>query len=805
MKVSLSWLKNYIPLETPAAELAEALTMAGLEVDSVRERYDYLDTVSVARIARVDPHPNAEKLRVCLIDTLKGGTAVVCGAPNVAPGMLVPWAAPGTELPNGTVIAENVIRGEASAGMLCSEAELGLGLDRSGIMALAADLEVGTPLAKALKLADAVIEIDLTPNRPDCLSILGIAREIAAIQGRRMTCPDTTLKDGAQSIDAQTSVTIEAPDHCPRYAARLVENVTIAPSPFWLQDRLLSVGLRPINNIVDITNFVLLEMGQPLHAFDFDRLAQHRIVVRTAEPGETFVTLDNKERSLDADMLMICDGEKPVAVAGVMGGLNSEIAPTTRRVLIESAYFNPRSIRKTSKKLGLVTDASFRFERGVDPEGVVAAVNRAAQMMVEIGGGHLVEGIVDEYPNRQRAVHLDLSVQRTNRLLGTRLERQAVAALLRTIDFDVAEGENEDALIVTPPSFRVDVTRPEDLMEEVARLYGYQKIETSFPAMPAEGTVPLPALQLRQRVKQAMSGLGFYETITYSFVHRESADRLRLPPGDPRRQALPILNPLTEDQAVMRTSLVPGMLATMAHNHSQGIRNLKLFETGKIFIAGPEGELPLEIESLIGLWSGARRPGSWQQKEVPCDFYDIKGIAEALLKMLKIDGVQFSATPPGQCGYTRPGRSAEIIAGAEPIGRVGEIHPQVLDNYALKQTGCLFEVRLDRLAELIPPKLLARPTPRFPAVMRDITIIVERRLEAQRVLNAVAAMDQPLVEAAWLFDVFEGQPIPPGKKSVSFRLTYRAADRTLSDEEVNALHGTIGAELIRTFKADLPA
>ena len=805
MKVSISWLKNYVPIDMDVADLAEALTMAGLEVDSVHNRYECLNTVLVARIETVAPHTNADKLTIVRINSGDSTAQVVCGAPNVAPDMLVPWATPGTELPDGTVIEKSAIRGEVSEGMLCSEAELGLGLDQSGIANLDKRLNPGTPLPDALALEDMVIEIDLTPNRPDCLSLIGVAREIAAIQNCRITYPDIELADSGNSIADQTSITIDAPDHCPRYVARLVRDVKIEPSPFWLQDRLLSVGHRPINNIVDITNFVLLEMGQPLHAFDFDQLEENRIVVRTASQGETFVTLDNTERTLDDEMLMICDGKKPVAVAGVMGGLNSEIENDTRNVLIESAYFSPPSVRRTSKKLGLSTDASYRFERGNDPDGVIRAADRAAQLMVEVAGGTLVDGIIDEYPNQQPTTTIELSSADTNRLLGTSFNADEIASLLKSVDFDVTTGKTDETLVVTAPTFRVDVSRPEDLMEEVARLSGYDKIQTTYPPIPAEGTNSVPALQLRMRIKQFMSGSGFNEAVTYSFINKHFPDQLRLPEDDYRRRALPILNPLTEDQAVMRTSLVPGILSTMAHNISVGTKYLKLFEIGKVFIARGTSELPQEIEMLTALWSGPRTPADWENKETASDFYDIKGVAEALQYHLKVDNLQYTATEPDSCRYTRPGYSADIVAGGEVIGLMGEIHPEVLVNFDIKQTAFFFEIRLDELEKLIPDEIEAQALPRYPAVSRDITLIVDKAIEARRLLDAVVEVDDPWIESTILFDVFTGGRIPEGKKSVSFRLVYRSGSRTLSDEEVNTRHKKISAGLIEKFAADLPA
>ncbi|MEE4261965.1 MAG: phenylalanine--tRNA ligase subunit beta [Desulfobacteraceae bacterium] len=807
MKVSLSWLNDYIDIRMDAADLADALTMAGLEVDSVSNRYAYLQTVLVGRIAEVSPHPNADKLTICRVETGGGSRTVVCGAPNVSEGMLAPVALPGTVLPDGTRLAKSVIRGEKSEGMLCSEKELGLGLDGSGIMALDPSLALGDDLAKALGLEDTVFELDLTPNRPDCLCVIGIAREIAAIQNTSLKYPDYSLSDTGDMISSLTSVKIKAPDHCPRYSARLVENIEIKPAPFWMQDRLLSVGLRPINNIVDITNYVLMETGQPLHAFDFDQLAQNRIVVDTASDGDTFVTLDGKERRLNSRMLMICDGEKQVAVGGVMGGLNSEIEDTTRRVLIEGAYFSPVSIRKTAKTLGLSTDASHRFERGVDPQGTVRAVNRAAKLMVEFGGGTLIEGIIDEYPQPQKVNTVSLSTAHTHRLLGIYPDGSEIKKLLESIEFKVEKMTSESGdqqLVVVPPSFRVDISRPEDLMEEVARLSGYNNIPTTFPAMPAEARPPNRNLELRSRLKDLMTGFGFIEAITYSFVAEASCDHLRLKAEDPRRNLIHILNPLSEDQAVMRTSLATGLIQTAVYNIAQQTKNLKLFEIGKLFIKTESQGLPREPQFLAALWTGSRHNASWHGREIPCDFYDIKGVAEGLIRALKVDNIRFTAMPDGDCDYTRPGFTAQILAGDIPAGLVGEIHPRVREAFDLKQSAYIFELDLDKIVALIPQTAKSMPIPKFPAIYRDITIIVDRSIETQTVLETVSNIREGLVENLNLFDVFEGDPIAAGKKSVSFRVTYRSSDKTLEDEDIHGLHKSITAKLLKAFDATLP-
>jgi phenylalanyl-tRNA synthetase beta chain len=808
MKVSLSWLKDYVPCEMDPPDLAEALTMVGLEVESVSERYSYLDTVFVGRINEITPHPNADKLHLCRVDTGYGQISVVCGAPNIQIGMLSPLALPGTEFPEGFVLEKSVIRGQTSEGMLCSEGELGLGDDRSGIMTLDPSLSVGNKLASALALSDTVFEIEITPNRPDCLSIIGVAREIAAIQKVRLKYPEFKLVDKGNQIAKRTSIKIEAPDHCPRYVARLLEDIKIRSSPFWLQDRLLSVGLRPINNIVDVTNFVLMENGQPLHAFDFDRLAENRIVVRTASKGETFVTLDQKERVLDSEMLMICDGQKAVAIGGVMGGLNSEIEESTTRVLLESAYFNSLSIRRSSKRLGLSTDASYRFERGVDPEGQIVAANRAAKLMAELGGGRLISGLIDEYPNRQAAKRIKLSAKNTNRLLGTHLQRREIASLLKSIEFAVdqkAPKQNKDVLTVTPPSFRVDISRPEDLMEEVARLSGYNHIPTTFPVMPAAGRLAHKEIDLRHRMRQLMIGSGFRETINYSFMHKQSGDRLRLKPDDPRRKLVDILNPLTEDQAVMRTSLVPGLLQTVHYNFSQQARNLKIFEIGKIFINENPRQLPREPEILAGIWTGLRYDPSWHDQATDCDFYDIKGVVEGLLSALQIRGIQFTQLPENECAYTRAGYTAQILGNNFLLGLVGEIHPAVLANYDLKQTAFLFELNFDHLVPLIKDTRQSKPIPKFPAIFRDITVIINKDIETQKVVAEAQKQQEELVESFSLLDVFEGKPIAEGRKSVSLRVTYRSAVKTLKDEDVTPIHQSIADRLVKAFKASLPA
>ncbi|MCP4367324.1 MAG: phenylalanine--tRNA ligase subunit beta [Deltaproteobacteria bacterium] len=803
MKASISWLNDYTSINMDVQPLANALTMAGLEVESVTDRFSCLNKVVVGRIIEIEPHSDADKLKLCKVDMGSQTLTVVCGAPNISKDILTPVALPGTVFPNGFTLEKCIIRNVESEGMICSEAELGLGKDKSGIMILNPSLPVGERLSKALKLSDAVIEVDLTPNRPDCLSMIGIAREICGIQKTKITYPNMSLSDSGDDIAGFTSVTIQAPDHCPRYTARLLTDITVGPSPFWLADRLMSVGMKPINNIVDITNFVLMETGQPLHAFDYDRLAENRIVVRQANEGELFTTLDMFERKLTSDMLMICDGEKPVAVGGVMGGLNSEIEDTTTKVLIESAYFDPVSIRKTSKKLGLNTEASHRFERGIDPEGTVLALNRAAMLMSEIGGGKLIDGLIDEYPKKIPAKTITLIIKETNRLLGTDLNRNEIKKFLESIEFSVKKID-ADTLKVDPPSFRVDIHRPQDLMEEVARLSGYNNIPTTFPAMPAKARKSPKLLDTRSRIMHLLTGFGFSETINYSFINKLSCDRLNMPSDDYRRNTVNIVNPLTEDQAAMRTSMVPGLLETAGRNISKQQRNLKLFEIGKVYINKGKDNLPKETEMIAGLWTGARINASWHAKETPCDFFDIKGVVEGLLKGLNIDSIRFSGLGDDSVIYTKPGYTARIFSDKELLGLAGEIHPLVLHNFDIEQSVYIFELNMDSLIKLLPETKQSKPIPKFPAVPRDLTIIVNKDTESGAILEYIENIQEQLVENIQLFDVFTGDPIPPGKKSVSIRVTYRSSKKTLEDEDVGNIHKTIADKLIKAFDAGLP-
>lgn len=791
MRVSFNWLKDYVDIPLSPEELGRVLTMAGLEVEAVEAVGASLDDVLVARIVDVAPHPRADRLSICQVDTGKERVQVVCGAPNLSAGMLVPHAPPGAGLPNGLKVESAKIRGELSSGMLLAEDEMDLTADHSGIMVLPAHLLPGTPIARALPLTDWVFDVSLTPNRADCASVIGIAREIAANLGNRVKGPEVKVEETGPAIEKLTSVAIEDPEGCPRYAAGVLLGLTIGPSPFWMRYRLHLAGVRSINAVVDVTNYVMLEMGQPLHAFDYNRLRENRIVVRRASDGEKFTTLDGQTHALQPETLMICDAERSVALAGVMGGLNSEIFSETKDVLLESAYFDPTSIRRTARRLGLATEASYRFERGIDIEGVTRALNRALSMMSELAGGRVAKGIVDNYPRPYKKTSVDLRVGKTNQFLGTSFKAGEMSGYLRSLEMEVEE-VGEDLLRVSPPSFRVDVSREADLMEEVARLGGYEEIPVTSPRIRPSEVGEHPELLLRQQSKSIMVGLGFNEIITYSFISPDSADMLGADEDSPLRAFVKLLNPLSTDQSVMRTSLIPGLLSTVAANRAHGERELKFFEWGKTFLAGREDQLPVEREWLGAVMTGPFREKTWYGDERTVDFYDLKGAVEAFLKAIGVERFSFKRMEKGVRipGY-HPERTALIYSGESLLGQVGQVADETMEAFDLKrEKAFLFELDVAVVLGRVGEKKF-RPFARFPAVYRDISLIVPRDLESSRVIDIIEREGGELVEAVNVFDLYQGKRMDPLEKALAFRICYRSREGTLEGGYVNRLHESI--------------
>jgi phenylalanyl-tRNA synthetase beta chain len=800
MKVSLNWLKDYVEIRMGLKELTELLTMGGLEVEQVVQMGEGFEKVVVAEINSIRKHPNADRLTWVEAKTDHEKFSIVCGATNIREGQKVPLALIGARLPNGMEIKKSKIRGVPSEGMLCSEIELGLGEDASGIMILPKDLSLGANLGKALGLMDTIIDISITPNRPDCLCVIGVAREIAALTHQKVRYPFPSLSGKGEEIHQKTSVTILDPDLCPRYVARMIEGVKIGPSPHWMRNRLEKVGIRSINNVVDMTNFVMMEWGQPLHAFAFELLEEGRIVVRRAQVGEEFVTLDGVKRTLDGEMLMICDGVKPVAIAGVMGGLNSEIKEDTKTVLLESAYFDPMSNRRTSKQVGLETEAAYRFGRGVDYGGCLSVANRAAQLIQELAGGRVVEGAVDAYPKPLKPRPIRLRLQRVHQVLGTEITAKQVKTCLEDLELDVQGGDG-DFLVVTPPSFRGDLEREIDLIEEVARLDGYERIPITLPKGPPSPEVKNRELLLEREAIGILLHHGYHEVITYSFSSPASGDLIGLMPDDMRRRYVKILNPLAEDFSVLRTTLISGLMETARYNLSRKNSNLKLFELKKVFIPQEGERLPREIKYLAGLAIGFDQDPHWAFSPRQVDFFDVKGCVEDLLEALQIKGIKFSRA--GDIPYLHPGKASKVFLGEEVLGALGEVHPQVLSHYEIHGKAYLFEIDFEQVVRWAREERRFQPLAKFPAVYRDLSMVVDDALEAEKLVETIWTFQQPFIDEVNLFDIYRGAPIPEGKKGVSCRIRYQAHDRTLTDEEVNQYHEKVISRLREVFRVEL--
>ena len=797
MRVPLSWLKECVPITLPPEDLAHRLTMAGLEVGEVEHIGGWdRERVLVGLVTAVEPHPGADRLRLATVD-LGGETwTVVCGAPNVARGQKIAFAKEGARLYNahaGRVedLKRANIRGVESAGMVCSELELGLGDSHEGILVLPEDSPVGAPLADLL--GDVVLDIEVTANRPDCLSVLGVAREVAALTGQRVVEPDLLYPESGDAIDGQARVVIQDADLCPRYTASLVRGVNIGPSPQWLQDRLILVGQRPINNVVDVTNYVMLEYGQPLHAFDFDAVRQQTVVVRPARDGETLTTIDGQEHKLSSPMLLIADAEQGVGLAGVMGGANSEMTEATTDVLVESANFHPTNTRLTARGLGIRTEASLRFEKGLGPELPPLALRRATQLILELAGGKAAKGIIDAYPGRKQPAPITLSMARVGRVLGAGIEQTLAEETLTALGFAVSS-DGSGSIEVTPPYWRTDVTIPEDVVEEVARITGYDRI----PATPLTGSLasrrPQPWRDLRERLRDLLVEAGMQETISYTLVSGNALERL----GFEAHSALRVANPMSQEQEHLRTSLRASLLSSLAANLRRSPEaGLRLFEIGRVYVPR-DGDLPHEIEKAAGVLAGPRSTLSWGSSgEETLDFFDAKGVVEAALAQLSARAVFQPATDPA----LHPGRTAAVLVNGEKVGVVGEVHPAVLERFdAPAERAALFELDIEALlAALLEGTRRFESISRFPDTLRDLALVVDVSVSAEEVKRRIEG--HPLVRQAILFDVYEGDRIEAGKRSLAYRVVLRAPTRTLNSEEVNQAL----AKTLRILQNDLGA
>jgi phenylalanyl-tRNA synthetase beta chain len=800
MKISLEWLKDYVDVTLSPAALADLLTHSGLEVESLHEWRPGFRGVVVARLDSFRPMVESDHLSICSVHDGKRAYSIVCGAPNLKAGGRVALALEGGVLPGGQRIGRTQFQGVPSEGMLCSEKELGVSEEGDGIMYLGPDASLGAPLEEVLRLEDWVLDINITPNRSDCLCLLGIARELAALTGKRLRFPEMKKIEIDPSTDRLTSVVIERADLCPRYVAKLILGVQIAPAPFWMRRRLEVSGVRAINNIVDVTNYVMLEMGQPLHAFDFERLEEKRIVVRTAAPGQTFSTLDGTLRAMPREALMICDGKKPVALAGIMGGLNSEVEPDTRNILLESAYFDPMGIRRTSKQLGLSTEASLRFERGIDANGSLCSAERAAGLMMALAGGKVARGQVDAYPRRIEALKIPLRVDRVNQVLGTSVGGKEIRGYLESLQMEVRE-EKADSFLVTAPTYRVDLAREIDLIEEVARLHGFHRVPVTLPSgrVGPEKKTPMQVGMVQAR--SLLAAFGFWEVVTYSFISPQALRDLQLEESEKRAKALRIQNPLSEDQAVMRTTLVPGLLYAVRSNIYRQNLDLKLFELGRVFFPRGEDQLPEEVECLGGILSGLREEESWARKRMEVDFFDLKGVLEGFFEGLGVSGLEFVADP--KSSFLHSSKACRICVKGDEIGVMGEVHPALREHFDLKQEVFLFEFDFQKVVERMTVRRVFVPLPRYPAVTRDLAVVVDEEVAAGDILRTLWAENNGWIKEIRLFDLYQGSPVPRGKKSLAFRLIYQKEDRTLTDREVNDFHQTLIQVLGREYKGIL--
>ena len=802
MKVPLSWLRQYVKVDIPADELAHRLTMAGVEVGEVEVTGGW-NEVFVGSVTSVRPHPNADRLRLCTVTTGPGpdGNAdemeVVCGAPNVAEGQKICFARIGANLYNAhsgrhETLAAARIRGVESQGMICSELELGLGDDHSGIIVLPEDAPLGEPLSDIL--GDTILDLELTPNRLDCLSMLGVAHEVAALTGGTVTEPEISYEETGAPVDERVKISIADPDLCSRYTATVIDGVQIGPSPQWLQDRLSRAGLRPISNVVDVTNFVMLEYNQPLHAFDLGTVKESTVIVRRARPGEKLTTLDGVERALTTENLVIADASDPIGLGGVIGGANSEIGPGTQTVLLESANFQAANNRETATSMGLRTEATLRFEKGLRPELAPLALRRATALIQQVAGGTVAPGIVDVYPEPPEAPFtVTLTMRRLRQSLGMDMEIEQAQGALESLGFTFEA--TAEALRVEIPWWRNDVNIEDDLVEEVIRVVGYDAVPTVMLSTPIPFHSPSASIALREEVKDLLTSSGMQEVINYSLASTDLLERIE--PVDAEAPPMRLANPMSSTHEYLRTTLHAGLLANLASNQSLGPGPFRLFEAGRVFLPR-RGDLPEEVETVAAVMAGQREESSWLSSgERDLDFFDAKGAVEWMLGKL---GIQATWEPAEHSVY-QPGRCAIAKAGDATLGYVGEVHPAIRERFDL-DAGIVagFELGLFALLAAVPDsERRFESLPRFPEATRDLALVVPSDVSAGQITALI--MRHRLVQRAELFDIYSGENIAPGTKSLAFHVSFQAGDRTLTNEEVSrSLDG-----LLRTLEREVGA
>lgn len=809
MQVSIKWLKDYIDFTETPEQLADKLTMAGIPVENVVDPGEGLEKVVTGRIEKLEPHQNSDHLQICTMNVgLAENIIIVTGAQNVAEGQVVPVAMVGAHLPNGMKISKGKLRGVASSGMLCSAQELKLDLEKlpeeqkTGIFILPSDTPVGIPAKDVLGLNDVVLEFELTANRADCFSVFGLVREIAAITGNKPHFPEIKVnEDDNTKLNDIFSVEIADPDLCSRFSTRMLKNVKIGPSPEWMQQRLEGAGIRSINNVVDVTNFVMIELGHPMHAYDYDKITGKKLIARRAIEGEELHTLDDTSRKAKGEMLVIADSEKAAGLAGIMGGFETEITDTTTTVVLESADFYGPCIRRTARACGLSSEASGRFERGVDSETTIKALDRAAQLLQEMGACTVCEGIVDVYPNPKQANYVTFTPEQINNHLGTNIAKDVMLNIITSVGFDVTKDEN-DEITVKVPSWRNDVTCMADISEEIARLHGFDKIKSTLPnGVSMQGTQSAKQAFI-DKVKASLSSQGLYETISFALTNEETFNKLNIPQDSPLRKAVPIMNPLSDEYPLVRTTLLSSIFDNLARNLARKNDDVALFEVGSVFFpkALPVTELPDEVVKIAGAITGRRNAQGWNQTNDMVDFYDAKGIIEELLANLRVTRYTVEA---GTHYAMHPGKTALFKKGRDVIATVGEVHPAVLSAYGITKPVYIFELDATIVMKYMAKDLKYKALPKYPATSRDLAMLVDVDVNAADIEKAMTkAAGQNLTQIT-LFDVYTGKQVEEGQKSLAFSLTFQSNDKTLTDAEIDPAIEKIVAKLQKDFNANL--
>ena len=797
MLISLNWLKQYIDLDgIEINEMENSLTMIGQEVEKIEIAGSNLENVVTAKIIEKEMHPDSDHLTVCKVDNGKEILQIVCGASNHKAGDKVVLAQIGAKLSEDFVIKKGKIRGKESCGMLCSEAELGIGSDKDGIIILPEDAPIGVPFKDYLGINDTVFELEITPNRPDCLSHIGIARELSAYYGKELKYPETEIKSEiSEKTSDNVKVSIEDSNLSRRYVTRILKNVTVKESPKWLKERIEAVGLRSINNIVDVSNFILMEMNHPNHVFDLDKIEGNEIKVKSAVKGDKLVTLDEQKRELEDGDIVICDSKKILALGGVMGGLDSEVTDNTKNILLEVAQFNPQNVRKTSRRLTLSSDSSYRFERGIDVEDSIKVINRLANLIQEVAGGEILNGYVDVYPVPHENKVAELDFERLDRFVGKVIPREKVIEILRNLEIDVKD--NGETLTLTAPSYRGDLELEQDYFEEVIRMYGFDNIENILPRVDINKNSTLDTTKLTDRVKTICASVGLKEVINYSFIPKDALQKLKFT-GVSEDKLIDISNPITEDFVTMRPTLLYSLIKNAKDNMNRNVSNIRFFEVSRTFEKAEE--LAKEDIKVGIILAGENDKTLWNPKPVHYDFYDLKGIVEEIFSKLRFQS--FSIKRSVQTEF-HPGRSADVFVGKEYIGSFGEIHPDVLENFGLdKKTVLVAEFNIELIKKYINKPFVYQGIVKYPAVPRDLALVMNENILVGDVLKTIEKIDKK-VEKVELFDIYQGIGVEPGKKSVAISILLRDDSKTLEEKEINDIIDKILAKMKKDYMAEL--